>query len=239
MRLRGPVTALLILAAAGILRAGQDAPEAEATKPPEPLFVRVSVYPTASLSRFDFNNDLDLYEIRTYIELRRGSQDGPPIADAVVTSVAEKLDYIEGHYEKRTVLDKSRLPAEIEVRIAVKGRPPIRETFPVPDWLVLTEPRPAVLDAAKDLTVRWGFGRFLAPVDVSAYDFRSGRAFFEKVHQAGTSALIPASALPRSTIVRIFVIQSWLYKRFLSGPDYARGSEVMVIPWSQVFVRTT
>jgi hypothetical protein len=50
--------------------------------------------------------------------------------------------------------------------------------------------------------------------------------------------VIAAPSLPRAAIIRIYVIQSWLYKRFLGGPDYARGSEVNVIPWSQVFVRT-
>ena len=70
------------------------------------------------------------------------------------------------------------------------------------------------------------------------YDFRTGKELLQRDHQAERSAVIPASGLPRSTIIRIYVIQSWLYKRFLSGPDYARGSEVNVIPWSQVFVRT-
>jgi hypothetical protein len=74
-------------------------------------------------------------------------------------------------------------------------------------------------------------------VDVRAYDFKSGKEFFARDNVAGTSVVIP-SRLPGSTIVRVYIITSWLYKRFLSGPDYARGSEVNVIPWSQVFVRT-
>jgi hypothetical protein len=38
--------------------------------------------------------------------------------------------------------------------------------------------------------------------------------------------------------VRIYVISSWLFKRFLSGDEFVRGSEVNIIPWSQVFIRT-
>jgi hypothetical protein len=230
-------SAISIVLAAGPTAAGQDPQEPGSSKP-EPVFVRLSVYPTASLSRYDYNNDIDLYEVRTYVELRRGSQEGPPLTGAEVTVWAEKLDYVQDHYERRTVLDKGRLPAEIEVRIAYPGRPAIKERFPIPDWLVLTDPKPAILDPAEDLILRWQYGRFLAPVDISAYDFRSGKALFQKDNQAGPTAVIPAASLPPSTIIRIYVIQSWLYKRFLSGEAYARGSEVNVIPWSQVFVRT-
>ena len=106
------------------------------------------------------------------------------------------------------------------------------------DWLVLTGPKPAIVDPGGDLEVRWRFGRYLAPVDVRAYDFKTGKEFFAENNMSGPAAVIPASRLPGSTIIRVYIIQSWLYKRFLGGPDYARGSEVNVIPWSQVFVRT-
>jgi hypothetical protein len=160
------------------------------------------------------------------------------MADAVITSFGEKLDFFEDHFEKRIAFDKGKLPIEVEVDITAKGRAAVKERFPLPDWLVLSAPRPAIVDPAKDLPVGWRYSRFHAPVDIHAYDFRTGTEFFQRDHEAETSTVIPASALPRSTIIRIYVIQSWLYKRFLSGPDYARGSEVNVIPWSQVFVRT-
>lgn len=244
MPARHPLPALLMVLAAGVLFAAQDLPAPssaaglQAPAPPEPLFVRLSVYPTASLSRYDFNNDLDLYELRVYVELRRASQEGPLIPDALVSASGERLDYVTDHYEKKLTFDKGRLPAEFDVEIGVKGRAPLKGTFPLPDWLVLTEPKPAVIDPGNDLEVRWKYGRFLAPVDVRAYDFRTGKEFYAGDHLAGPAALIPASRLPASTIVRVYIIQSWLYKRFLGGPDYARGSEVNVIPWSQVFVRT-
>jgi len=239
MRAKSPLFAAgLVLLAVTVLCAGQDLPDAGAPKPPEPLFVRLSVYPTASLSRYDYNNDLDLFEVRVYVELRRGSQEGVAVSDAVVTSLSEKLDFHDDHFEKKIVFGKDALPAEIDVEIAVTGRPVIKEKLPLPDWLILTAPRPAVIEAGKDLVVRWRFGRFAAPVDVLAYDFRTGKEFLRLTNVAGTSAVIDASGLPAATIVRLYIIQSWLYKRYLDGKDYARGSEINVIPWSQVFFRT-
>lgn len=238
MRVQSPFAAAVLLAAAAALAAGQEPAAPAVVKPPEPVFLRLSVYPTASLSRYDYNNDLDLYEVRIYAELRRGSQEGASIADAAVTSFGEKLDYLGDHYEKRIAVDKDKLPDEIEVEIAIKGRAALRERFPLPAWLILEEPRPAVLDPARDLPVLWKYDRFPSPVDVHAYDFRTGQEFFKKEHMEETSAVIPAAAVPASTIVRIYAIQSWLYKRFLGGEGYARGSEINIIPWSQVFART-
>jgi hypothetical protein len=229
--------ALLLLAAVGFC-SGQEAPTQDTPKPPEPLFVRIAVYPTVSLSRYDYNNDIDLYEVRVYVELRRGSQEGQTVADARISALAENLEYQTDHYEKRIILGKDRLPAEVEVEIAAKNRPVIREKFPLPSWLDLTDPQPAVLEAGKDLPVHWRFSRFSAPVDVLAYDFKTGKEFFRRDHVEEHSTVVPAADVPASTIVRIYVIQSWLYKRFLGGPGYARGSEINVIPWSQVFVRT-
>lgn len=226
----------LALAAATAAPA-QDQPGTEAAKP-QPLFVRLSVHPTVSLSRYDYNNDLDLAEIRVYIELRLGSQEGQSIPNALVTALGQKLDYVTDHYEKRIILEPGRRPSEMEIEIAAGDRAVIKERFPIPDWLTLTGPQPDIIDPGQDLKVAWTYGRFLFPVDVSAYDFKTGKAFFQKDNQAGPAVIIPASSLPRATILRIYVLPSWLYKRFLSGEAYARGSEVNVIPWSQVFVRT-
>jgi hypothetical protein len=238
MRTRCSIFAALLLLAVVGLCSGQEVPTQATPKPPEPLFVRVTVYPTASLSRYDYNNDIDIYDVRVYVELRRGSQEGAAVADALVTALAQKLDYQNDLYEKRIILEKNDLPVEVEVEIAVRNRPVIREKFPFPSWLVLTDPRPAVLEAVKDLPIRWRFSRFDAPVDILAYDFKTGKEFFRRDNVGETSSVVPAAKVPGSTIVRIYVIQSWFYKRFLGGKDYARGSEVNIIPWSQVFVRT-
>jgi len=238
MRAKCPLVAVLALWTAGALSAGQDLPDQEAPRTPEPLFTRITIYPTASLSRYDYNNDIDLYEIRVYVELRRGSQDGAAVAGAVVTSLAERLEFHDDHYEKKIVFEKTALPAELDVQIAVKGRPVLKEQIPLPDWLVLTEPGPSIIEAGRDLAIRWRFDRFAAPVDVLGYDFRTGKEFLQRPNVAGTSVIVPAADLPAQTIIRIYVVQSWLYKRYLDGRDHARGSEVNVIPWSQVFFRT-
>ena len=231
------LSALLLLAVVG-LSPGQEAPTQDTPKPPEPLFVRVTAYPTVSLSRYDYNNDIDLFEIRVYVELRRGSQEGHAVADARVSALSENLEYQTDHYEKRIILGKDSLPEELEVEIAAKNRPVMRERFPLPSWLVLTDPQPAVFEAGKDLPIHWQFSRFTAPVDILAYDFKTGKEFFRRDHVEETSSIVPAGKVPASTIVRIYIIQSWFYKRFLGGMDYARGSEINIIPWSQVFIRT-
>lgn len=237
MRVTSPVLAMIIVLAA-ILPAAQDAPVQDAAAPPEPLFVRWTVYPTASLSRYDYNNDIDLFEVRIYVEVRRGSQEGEPLSEALVRSLGETLEFVKDHFEKRIVLQPGGRPAEVDLEISLKGRPDIRRKMPLPDWLVLQEPRPSVVDDGRDLVVRWAFDRFAAPVDVLGYDFRTGKEFLRRSNEPGVSVIVPAADLPASTIVRIYVIQSWLSKRYLDGREFARGSEVNFIPWSQVFVRT-
>jgi hypothetical protein len=238
MRPKRPILAGLLFAAAAALAAAQEPPVRETPPPPEPLFIRITAYPTASLSRYDYSNDVDLYEVRVYVELRRGTQEGAAVNDAVITSFGEKLEFHEDHFEKRIIVDKDALPRELVVEIAVRGRPGLKETHPLPDWLILTEPRPAVVETGKDLAVGWRFDRFAAPVDVIGYDFKTGKEFVRRTNEAGTSITVPAASLPADTIVRLYIIQSWLFKRYLDGRDYARGSEINIIPWSQVFFRT-
>ena len=227
-----------LVIAAAVLAAAQEPPARETPPPLKPLFVRWTVYPTTSLSRYDYNNDLDLDEVRVYVELRLGSQEGEALKDAVVRSLGAKLEFQTDHFEKRLVLEKNARPAEVDLEIAVNGRPVLRERQPLPDWLALPEPRPGVIATGKDLGVHWTFEHFEAPVDVMAYDFKTGKEFLRRVHEPGTSVVIPAAAIPADTIVRLYVIPSWLYKRYLDGRSYARGSEVNIIPWSQVFFRT-
>ena len=238
MSAKRTVLAGLLLCAAAVVAAAQEAP-VQATPPAAPpLFIRWTVYPTASLSRYDYNNDVDQFEVRIYVEVRLGSQEGAAVPEAIVTSLGARLDFVTDHFEKRIVYEKGPRPAEVDLEVAVKDRPPLRERQPLPDWLVLTEPRPSVIETGKDLGVHWQFDRFEAPVDVMAYDFRTGKEFLRRTNQPGTSVVVPAAAVPVDTIVRLYVIQSWLYKRYLDGPAYARGSEIVVIPWSQVFFRT-
>lgn len=232
-----PALAILVLLAA-VLPAAQDAPAQDQPKPPEPVFVRWTVYPTASLSRYDYNNDVDLFEVRVYVELRRGSQEGEVLSGAAVSSLGQKLEFHDDHYEKRIVLEAGPRPGEVDLAIGLPDRPAIKRKVPFPDWLVLKEPRPSIVEAGQDLVVSWAFERFAAPVDVLGYDFRTGKEFLRRTSEPGTSVVVPAADVPASTTVRIYILQSWLAKRYLDGREFARGSEVNFIPWSQVFIRT-
>jgi hypothetical protein len=239
-RLRTPAVILLSILIFGPLSAGQETSPSE--KPPEsspdPLYVRLTFYPTASLSRYDYNNDVDLYEVRAYAELRLKHEAGEIIRDARIMVLSQALDFQDDHYEKKIAIDKDKLPGELDVLISVAARPVIRRKFPIPFWLVLLEPRPAIVNPALDLTVKWRFSAFSGPVDVRVYDFKKGDAVFSLDSAADSSLIVPAVKIPASTIVRIYVISSWLFKRFLSGEEFVRGSEVNIIPWSQVFIRT-
>jgi hypothetical protein len=232
------ILSAILIAACSVLLGGQEAPPAEEPQKSDFVFVRLTFYPTASLSRYDYNNDLDLFEVRAYVELRRKSQEGDVVSDAQVAVLGQSLEFRDGQYEKRIIVDKDNLPDSVDIRIVGGGIPALEEEFPLPAWLILLEPRPSVIDPAGDLQIRWKFSRFSSPVDVQAYDFKKGDSIFKGNDIAGSGLSISADRIPPSTILRIFVIQSWLSKRFLGGDRVARGSEVIFIPWSQVFIRT-
>lgn len=232
--------ALLALAAGGLAAGQEQEPPLRDQPPPVPelLFVRLTLYPTASLSRYDYNNDVDLYEVRVYADVRLRSPEGKIVPDALITVLSQRLDFVTDHYEKKIVVDKDALPEEAVLEIAAGNRAVLHEVIPLPAWLILQDPRPAIYEAGREMAIRWRFSRFAAPVDVHAYDFRKGGEFFRRDHASETEFIVPGDKVPVATILRIFVIQSWLSKRFLSEEGLARGSEVIVIPWSQVFVRT-
>lgn len=240
MRRRLPTIVILFVLTSGLIPAGQETrPQDKPPAPaPDPLFVRLTFYPTASLSRYDYNNDVNLYEVRAYAEIRLKSEAGEIVRDARVTVLSQTLDYLKDHYEKRIFIDRNELPGEMDVLIAAGERPVIRRKFPLPFWLVLLEPRPAIIDPGLNLTVKWRFSSFSVPVDVRVYDFKKGNAVFDLNDAEDTEVTVPADRIPASTTLRIYVISSWLSKRFLTGEEFARGSEVNIIPWSQVFIRT-
>jgi len=237
---RTPTIVILFILICGFLPANQETPPQD--KPPapapDPLYVRLTFYPTASLSRFDYNNDVDLYEVRAYAEIRLKSEAGEIVRDARITALSQTLDFQKDHYEKKIVVDKNRLPGEVDVLISAGEQPAIRRKFPIPFWLILLGPRPAIVDPGLDLAVKWRFSAFSAQADVRVYDFKKGNAVFELNDVGENEVTVPAGKLPGSTIVRIYIISSWLFKRFLSGEEFVRGSEVNIIPWSQVFIRT-
>jgi hypothetical protein len=232
---------ILIVLASGPALSGQEASRQE-TPPapvPESIFFRLTLYPTASLSRYDINNDLDLYELRAYAEIRRESQAGEVISDARVEVLSERLDFQTDRFEKRIVVDRDNLPQEISVSIALRGRPSIKRKFPLPGWLVIENPQPAVISSDQDLSVVWRFTGCPGLVNVRVYDFKKGGSIASPDNIAKTEFVVPADKIPAATIVRVYIISSWISKQYLGGPEFVRGSEINLIPWSQVFVRTS
>ncbi|MBN2245617.1 MAG: hypothetical protein JW755_07205 [Candidatus Aminicenantes bacterium] len=210
----------------------------EAEETISPVFLRITIYPTLSLSRYDYNNDLDLYEIRVYIELRKESQSGPPIQNAQITALSQILDFINNHYEKRIKVDGEQPPDEIEISIRTEHGFELKEKILIPMWLTLKEPQPQIMEGNFDLNASWEFSKFNMPVNFHAYNFKSGDIIWSEDHTDKTRITIPAEKLPKGSILRIYVISSWFLKHYLRGNDRARGSEINIIPWSQVFLRT-
>ncbi len=227
----------IILMISVCLRAQETENRNEAPEP-DRLYVRATLYPTANLSRYDYNNDIDLYEIRAYVELREKNPVGRLVDNAHVFVNTHLLDYKTDHYGKRIKISKDSLVDDLELRIETQDGRLIKNTFHLPTWLIMLDPRPEIITSIEDLRIEWKFTRYGGPVDVFAYNFRTGKKIFEKLDSSETEAMLPAGNLPESAIVRIWVMQSWLYKRYLAGSDVAPGSEVIVIPWSQVFIRT-
>lgn len=224
-----------IFCAPGILSA-----QAQETELPQldRLYVRITIYPTVSLSRYDYNNDIDLHEIRAYVELREKSPTGELIEDAQVFVNSNLLEYHADRYEKRIKLQKEEWTQEIEFRIITQDERRVRQKVPVPTWLILSQPMPEIIDRGQDIKIEWRFTKCSCPVDVSVYNFKSGDVIANQRNIEGSELVIPSSEVPSSSIIRIFVMQSWQYKKYLRGSELVQGSEISMIPWSQVFLRT-
>lgn len=226
---------VLILFIPGLIKAQEQAAE---TPRLDQLFVKVTIYPTASLSRYDYNNDIDLYEIRAYVEIRDKSPTGDLINDAQVFINSVLLEYRNDRYEKRIKVSSEDPIGEIDLRINTADERQIKQSVPIPSWLILENPQPVIFDSGEDLKISWRFSKGSCSVDVSVYNFKTGDAILTESNVEGSELVIPASKIPGSSIVRVFVMQSWYYKRYLRGNDLVRGSEITLIPWSQVFLRS-
>lgn len=201
------------------------------------MFVRVTIYPTASMSRYDYNNDINLFEIRAYVELREDSPSGSLIEDARVYIDSKLLDFQTDHYEKRIKVSGDDLQGEINLRINTADERQIKQKFPIPGWLVIESPQPDIIDQSEDIKIIWEFAKNSGPVNVSAYDFKSGDSIISERDVEERELVVPSEKIPSGTIVRIVVMQSWFYKRFIRDRALVRGSEITIIPWSQVFLR--
>jgi len=238
MKKRNILVLLGIFLIVSVCLQAQEPETQELVQKPDGLFVRATIYPTANLSRYDYNIDLDLFEIRAYVELRDKTPIGEIIDNAHVFVNSQLLDFKIDHYEKRIRTSKESLVEELNLRIEAQDGRIVKNIFDVPTWLILLSPRPEIIEPSKDLVINWKYTRFEAPVDVFAYNFKTGEMIFEKRNFYNDEVMLPTSKLPESTIVRIWVMQSWLYKRYLRGSSIVPGSEVVMIPWSQVFFRT-
>ncbi len=208
------------------------------TEEGQDFFIRAVIYPTFSLSRYDYNNDLNHTEIRAYVNLRLGSPHGKIITDANVKVNGSKLEFSENNYEKRIPVKPENLPDEITLDIKGPGGFIFSRTFPVPDWLVIQAPQPSIVDNNSDLTLNWSFRQFGRPVNVSVYNFKTGDEILNLDYYAESEAVIPAADLREGILLRILVVCSWIYKEYIRGENIAGGSEINMVPWSQVFIRT-
>lgn len=225
----------------GGLAFSQERPPQEETAPvtqPAPLYVRAIIYPTANLSRYDYNNDLDLFEVRAYVVIREGSPVGDFIRDARVVVNATELEWRKNQYEKRIPVPADNLPSQIDLQITTADGRRVSQRFPIPYWLILTQPRPAIIEKIAPLNIAWEVKQGAIPADVYAYDFKRGKWLLRRRHVRENELTLESRRLPDGeTILRIYVISSWIFKQYLREENLARGSEINIIPWSQVFIR--
>lgn len=205
----------------------------------EKMFIRVTVYPTASLSRYDYQNDIDLYELRAYVDVRAGSPAGRQLEEATILVAGQKLEMEEGIFTARVPVNRDQLPDSFTIEINSEGFAHFSAVYPLPNWLVIERPRPSVVTAGRDLEVAWNFRSEKASVNLRYNDFKAGSPRFYLNDLAEGEAVIPGELINPDSIVRIYVMNSWMYKRFIEDRKVAIGSEVNVIPWSQVFLRTS
>lgn len=202
------------------------------------IYIRAVVYPTFSLSRFDYNNDLNNSEIRAHVNLSWRSPHGEIIPDAEVKVNGRSLEFTENNYEKRIQVSPEALPDKITLDIKTRSGINFSQTYSIPDWLVIREPSPSIVDHNSDLNLKWAFKNFRGLVNIRAYDFNTGDEILRLSNVMPTETVIPAADIQEDNLLRIYVICSWMYKKYIRGENIARGSEINMIPWSQVFIRT-
>lgn len=202
------------------------------------IYIRAVIYPTFSLSRFDYNNDLNNSEIRAHVHLSWRSPHGGIIPDAEVQVNGRSLEFTENNYEKRIQVSHETLPDKITLDIKTRRGISFNQTYSIPDWLVIQEPPPSIVDHNSDLNLKWACKNFRGLVNIRAYDFNTGDEILRLSNVMSTETVIPAADIQEDNLLRIYVICSWMYKKYIRGENIARGSEINMIPWSQVFIRT-
>jgi len=204
------------------------------------IFVKATIYPTFSLSRYDYNNDINKVELRVYVELKEGSSEGATVmnADVFVNGYLIPYDSKEDDYRKRVEIAKKKMKQKVFIKIKTKDGKEINEDFGFPGWVIMNSPQPDIYESEKNITIEWKHSNFKFPVNVRAYDFKKGTELnFEKNIGPG-NILIESKNIPENTILRILVTSCCFFKQYIRDEDAVKGSEINVLPWSQVFVRT-
>lgn len=228
---------IMTLAAAAWPCAREQKQESECT----PLFIKATFYPTCSLSRYDYNIDINRRELRAYIELRRGGIQGEPVRDARVQVNGNAIEYneTENDYRRRILLENAPdFPRDITIEIKRSDGCRIRESFTFPGWVEMASPQPQIITADKDIAVNWTFSSLPFPLQLHIYDYSQRRSLLHKRLEPSQATLLPRESIPAGAVLRIWITADWFFKKYLSGKDVVRGSEINVMPWSQVFVRT-
>jgi hypothetical protein len=207
---------------------------------PVPIFLKATIYPTYSLARYDYNIDQDKIELRVFIDLRDRSRDGGVIhnAQVFVNGVIIPFESGKKDFRKNLLVKKSKLPHSIKLTINISDGRRIQKSFQFPGWVILAQPKPAVLNSDKDIVIRWEYSEEKFPVFLQADDFKKGsRLISHRNVKPGNLIKLIGKKIPANTIVRIWVTSEWFFKKYLSDPGVVRGSEINFLPWSQTFVR--
>lgn len=218
----------------GLLWGQEDVPDSP------PLFIRATIYPTLSLARYDYNNDVNKVEMRVYLNVRDGQRDGPVIRDAEVSVNGGKIPFNkeERDYRQRLDIDNMEWNRDILIEVRIPDGRSWSGSHTFPGWLLLKDPQPSIITDKTDLAVNWTFTGHPFGVTVHVFDFKQGQRILRQSDVGPGGIVVPGDSLPPNTILRIWITPHWFYKQYIRGEGIARGSEINVIPWSQTFLRT-
>lgn len=238
MKIRLPVIiGLLFIFSFTPAATAQDNPGKEKSRP---LFFQATIYPTYSLARYDYNINLDEIELRVYINLRDQGRNGAVIKDArilinghLIPFVPEKKDY-----RNNIPVKNSKLTNSLEMAVSIPDGRSIKKSVTFPGWLILTQPKPAMLNPGRDIVTGWEYSEDKFPVFFQADDFKKGTKLISRRNvKPGQKVKLEGEKVPPDTIVRIWITSEWFFKKYLTEAGFVRGSEISFLPWSQTFVR--
>jgi len=228
---------ILMLATAALAAAQDQVVEPACTT----LFIKATFYPTFSLSRYDYDIDRNRQELRAYIELREKSIHGDVVRDASVRVNGTPIEFNakEGDYRQRILIQKRDYFAR-DIRLEI-DRPDgcrVHDSVRFPGWVRISTPLPEILPAGRDIPIRWAFSNNPFPLVLHVTDFKQRKRLLREPMDAEQSGALDAEKVPEDSILRIWITSDWFFKKYLRGRHVVRGSEINVMPWSQVFVRT-